>query len=82
MLYRDGQADRLTADPFLATGTMPPLSSTFNDTSLTRGKMPIFDPALCTGCGSCAVVCPTGAASVLHFDDQEVLAMVDAAFGE
>ena len=38
--------------------------------------------ALCTGCGSCAVVCPTGAASVLHFDDQEVLAMVDAAFGE
>jgi heterodisulfide reductase subunit A len=38
--------------------------------------------ALCTGCGSCAVVCPTGAASILHFDDQEVLAMVDAAFGE
>jgi heterodisulfide reductase subunit A len=38
--------------------------------------------ALCTGCGSCAVVCPSGAASVLHFDDQEVLAMVDAAFGE
>ncbi|MEE8552212.1 MAG: FAD-dependent oxidoreductase [Desulfobacterales bacterium] len=37
--------------------------------------------ALCTGCGSCAVVCPSGAASVLHFDDQEVLAMVDAAFG-
>jgi heterodisulfide reductase subunit A len=36
--------------------------------------------ALCTGCGSCAVVCPSGAASVLHFDDQEVLAMVDAAF--
>ena len=38
--------------------------------------------ALCTGCGSCAVVCPSGAASILHFDDQEVLAMVDAAFGE
>jgi hypothetical protein len=28
------------------------------------------------------VVCPSGAASVLHFDDKEVLAMVDAAFGE
>ena len=28
VLYRNGQAERLTADPFLATGTMPPLSST------------------------------------------------------
>ncbi|MBW2620817.1 MAG: 4Fe-4S binding protein, partial [Deltaproteobacteria bacterium] len=36
--------------------------------------------AVCTGCGSCAVVCPTGAADVFHFDDQEVLTMVKAAF--
>jgi len=36
--------------------------------------------ALCTGCGSCAVACPTGAASILHFDDQEVLTMVETAF--
>ena len=35
--------------------------------------------ALCKGCGSCAVVCPTGAASVFHYDDQEVLTMVEAA---
>ena len=36
--------------------------------------------AVCTGCGSCAVACPTGAADVFHFDDQEVLTMVKAAF--
>lgn len=36
--------------------------------------------AVCTGCGSCAVACPTGAASILHFDDQEVLTMVETAF--
>ena len=38
------------------------------------------NPAVCTGCGSCAAVCPTGAASVFHFDDEKVLAMVEAAF--
>ena len=65
MLYRDGQADRLTADPFLATGTMPPLSSTFNDTSKTRSTMPTFDPTLCTGCGKCWTHCPDSAIGVV-----------------
>lgn len=65
VLYRNGQADRLTADPFLATGTMPPLSSTFNDTSKTRSKMPIFDPTLCTGCGKCWTHCPDSAIGVV-----------------
>lgn len=65
VLYRDGQADRLTADPFLATGTMPPLTSTFNDTSKTRGKMPTFDPTLCTGCGKCWTQCPDSAIGVV-----------------
>ena len=35
--------------------------------------------ALCKGCGSCAVACPTGAASIFHYDDEEVLTMVEAA---
>ena len=37
--------------------------------------------ALCMGCGACAVICPTGAASVFHFDDRQVLTMVDAMLG-
>ncbi|MDY7036538.1 MAG: FAD-dependent oxidoreductase, partial [Thermodesulfobacteriota bacterium] len=36
--------------------------------------------ALCKGCGACSVACPTGAASVCHYDNSQVLTMVDAAF--
>jgi len=25
------------------------------------------------GCGSCAVACPSGAASIFHYDDEQVL---------
>ncbi len=35
--------------------------------------------AVCKGCGACAVACPTGAASIQHFNDEEVLTMVEAA---
>jgi heterodisulfide reductase subunit A len=33
---------------------------------------------LCKGCGACAVVCPTGAMSIRHFTQEEVLAQVGA----
>ena len=36
--------------------------------------------ALCKGCGACAVACPTGAATLFHYNDQEVLSMVETAF--
>ena len=65
VLYRDGEAERLTADPFLATGTMPPLSATFNTTSGKRTRMPAFDPALCTGCARCWTNCPDSAIGVV-----------------
>ena len=45
----------------------------------TGGQVSRVQPALCKGCGACAVACPTGAAAVFHYDDQEVLTMVDAA---
>ena len=56
VLYRDGRTERLTPDPFLATGSMPPLSSTFSDMSVARRTLPVFDPILCTGCGKCCVI--------------------------
>jgi len=75
VLYRDGQTDRLTADPFLATGTMPPLSSTFHDTSNGRSKLPTFDPTLCTGCGRCWTHCPDSAIGVVA---SKPAALIDA----
>jgi heterodisulfide reductase subunit A len=45
----------------------------------TGGQVSRVQPALCKGCGACAVACPTGAAAVFHYDDEEVLTMVDAA---
>jgi pyruvate-ferredoxin/flavodoxin oxidoreductase len=65
VLYRDGQAERLTADPYLATGTMPPLSSTFSDLDGSRDSLPLFDPTLCTGCGHCWTQCPDSAIGVV-----------------
>jgi len=44
------------------------------------GKTTAFvQEALCKGCGACSVACPTGAASIFHYDDLEVLSMVEAA---
>jgi heterodisulfide reductase subunit A len=32
--------------------------------------------ALCTGCGVCNVACPTGAASLSHFKDEQINTMI------
>ncbi|MEE8343839.1 MAG: 4Fe-4S binding protein [Woeseiaceae bacterium] len=65
VLYREGMSQRLTADPYLATGTMPPLSSALNDLSDARRMLPVFDPTLCTGCGDCWTHCPDSAIGVV-----------------
>ncbi|MGA2400496.1 MAG: 4Fe-4S dicluster domain-containing protein, partial [Syntrophobacteraceae bacterium] len=37
--------------------------------------------ALCTGCGACNAACPTGAASLAHFRDRQIEAVIKA-FGD
>ena len=61
ILYRKGETDDLTADPYMAAGTVPPLTSTFRDFSGARRMLPAFDPKECTGCGKCWTGCPDGA---------------------
>lgn len=61
VLYRTGETGELVPDPYLATGTVPPLSSTFHDVAASRATLPELDPTLCTGCGRCWTLCPDGA---------------------
>ena len=65
VLWRDSKQEQLTADPYFASGTIPPLSSTFRDFSDARQVLPTFDPALCTGCGHCWTQCPDSAIGVV-----------------
>ncbi|VAX10123.1 Pyruvate-flavodoxin oxidoreductase [hydrothermal vent metagenome] len=61
VLYKNGQSDNQTADPYITAGTVPPLTSTFRDLSDTRRMLPEFDPTDCSGCGACWTSCPDGA---------------------
>jgi pyruvate-ferredoxin/flavodoxin oxidoreductase len=61
VLYRHGDVDELIPDPYLATGVIPPLSSTFRDLSFARTDLPAFDPSECNGCGQCWTRCPDSA---------------------
>nr|VFJ86269.1 MAG: Pyruvate:ferredoxin oxidoreductase [Candidatus Kentron sp. LFY] len=61
VMYQSGEAHEITPDPHLATGIIPPLTSTFRDFSNSRQILPSFDPVACTGCGDCWAHCPDSA---------------------
>jgi len=46
-----------------------------------HGKRAKVNPVLCKGDGLCNSRCPTGAISLKHYTDQEILEQIDAAAG-
>ena len=52
----------------------------FHDTP--QGKKATVNPVLCKGDGLCNAKCPTGAISLKHYTDEELLSQIDAAGGD
>ncbi len=50
---------------------------TFHDTP--KGKKATVNPILCKGDGLCNTKCPTGAISLKHFTNEEIMSQIDAA---
>lgn len=58
VLHGRGESEDLVPDPYLASGILPPLSSSFRSLAYVRDMFPAWNPSLCTACGDCWSVCP------------------------
>jgi heterodisulfide reductase subunit A len=47
-----------------------------------QGKKAVVNPVICKGDGLCNAMCPTGAISLKHFTNEELLSQIDAAVGD
>jgi len=47
-----------------------------------KGEKAVVNPVICKGDGLCNALCPTGAISLKHFTDEELLSQIDAAVDE
>lgn len=72
-LYRHGDAEELSPDPYLATGVVPSLTATFRSLSDSREWFPVFDPSRCTGCGQCWTRCPDSAIAVVAINPSALI---------
>jgi len=81
--FQGGDENELGADPFLATNTVPPLTSTFNSYSKFNLQLPVFIENNCTACGDCWRSCPDSAIAVAALTPRQFIdsAIVNAAAG-
>ena len=78
LLQQQGNSDQLTADPYLATGTIPSLSAAFNDLTAQRnsqqGKtLPVFNAQSCIACGDCWSNCPDSAIAIVAVSPKKLI---------
>ncbi|MCW8918843.1 MAG: 4Fe-4S binding protein [Gammaproteobacteria bacterium] len=73
VLYKNSDGDALTADPNMASGTMPPLSATFCDHTPSRTALPLFNADHCTGCGNCWSNCPDSAIGAVALSPKKLI---------
>lgn len=73
---KTGALDQMLADPFVATGIMPPRSSPFRSVAARYHELPRLIAERCSACGACWSVCPDAALPVTV---QSVGALVETA---
>ena len=49
--------------------------------TIKKVKKAKVNPVLCKGDGLCNSKCPTGAISIKHFTDEQILSEIDGLFG-